>query len=89
MTTRKSPAAAEALAEKIPFTSRGVDFELDPSSEWDFEAIEAFENGRIATFLRLILGEKQYAAFKATKPKVGDVDAFVMELQKALGIAGN
>lgn len=85
----KSAAAAEALSEKVPFTARGVDFLLDPSSEWDFEAIEAFEEGRIAAFLKLILGEKQYAAFKATKPKVGDVDAFVLDLQKALGIAGN
>lgn len=89
MSAPKSAAAAEALGEKIPFTARGVDLLLDPSSEWDFEAIEAFEAGKIATFLRLILGDKQYAAFKATKPKVGDVDAFVMDLQKALGIAGN
>lgn len=89
MTTRKSPAAAEALAQKIPFTARGVDFELTPSAEWDFEAIEAFEQGKIATFLRMILGDKQYAAFKATKPKVADVDDFVIGLQKALGIAGN
>jgi hypothetical protein len=85
----KSAAAAEALGEKIPFHARGVDFELAPSSEWDFDAIEAFEEGRIATFLKLILGAKQYAAFKATKPKVGDVDAFVLDLQKALGIEGN
>lgn len=89
MTARKSAAAAEALNEAVPFRARGIDFELAPSAEWDFEAIEAFEEGKIATFLRLILGAEQYAAFKATKPKVGDVDEFVTELQKALGIAGN
>lgn len=89
MTARKTPAAAEALREMIPFTARGVDFELTPSDEWDFEAIEAFEAGKVATFLRLILGEEQYNAFKATKPKVGDIDEFVTDLQKALGIAGN
>lgn len=85
----KSAAAAEAMGDKIPFHSRGVDFALTPSSEWDFEALEAYEEGKIALFLRLILGNAQYAAFKATKPKVGEVNEFVEDLQKALGIEGN
>ncbi len=85
----KSAAAAEALAEKIPFTWNGIDFELDPTTEWDYEALEAYESGKITAFLRLILGEAQHAAFKATKPKVGAVNEFVREIQKALGIAGN
>lgn len=89
MTARKSPSAAEALGESIPFVYEGVDYSLAPSSEWDYAALEAFEDGKIATFLRLILGEAQHNAFKATKPKVGDVNKFVTELQKALGIAGN
>lgn len=89
MTARKSPTAAEALGDKIPFSARGVDFALTPSSEWDFEALEAYEEGKIALFLRLILGDAQYAAFKATKPKVADVNEFVEALQKALGIEGN
>jgi len=85
----QSAAAAEALGNKIPFHARGIDFALTPSAEWDFEALEAYEAGKIALFLRLILGDKQYAAFKATKPKVGDVNEFVEDLQKALGIEGN
>jgi hypothetical protein len=85
----KSAAAAEALNEQIPFTFEGVDYLLDPTSEWDYEALEAYESGKIATFLRLVLGEKQHNAFKATKPKVGVVNEFVKEIQKALGLAGN
>lgn len=86
---KKPASAAEATAETVPFTHNGVDYELTPSSEWDYEALEAFENGKIATFLRLILGDAQHAAFKATRPKVNDVNTFVVEIQKALGIQGN
>lgn len=84
-----NPTAAEALAEKVPFTYNGVDYELDPSTEWDYSALEAFESGKIATFLRIILGDEQHSAFKATKPKVKDTADFVKAVQKALGIAGN
>lgn len=85
----KSPVAAEALAEKIPFAFDGVDYELDPTSEWPYDVLEAYESGRITVFLALILGAEQIAKYKATKPKVADVDKFVMAIQKALGIAGN
>lgn len=89
MSATKNPTAAEALGEKVPFSYNGVDYLLDPSSEWDYEALEAFENGKVVTFLRMILGEEQHAAFKATKPKAGDVNDFLTALQKALGIKGN
>ncbi|AYN58495.1 tail assembly chaperone [Arthrobacter phage Liebe] len=88
MTTKKTPAAAEALAEKIPFTFDGVDYEIDPTSEWPYEVLEAYESGRITVFLALILGDAQIAKYKATKPKVAEVDKFVLAIQKALGIAG-
>lgn len=84
-----NPTAAEALGEKIPFTHNGVDYLLEPSTEWDVDALEAFEAGKIMTFLRMILGEEQYAKFKATKPKAGAVNGFLGGIQKALGIAGN
>lgn len=87
--TQKPAAAHEALGEKIPFSYRDVDYLVDPTSEWDFEAVENFENGRIATFLRLVLGDEQYAAMKKTNRTVGEVDTFAEELQKALGIQGN
>jgi hypothetical protein len=84
-----NPTAAEALGDKVPFTHNGVDYLLDPASEWDVEALEQYENGKIMTFLRMILGAEQYARFKATKPKVGAVNAFMEGIQKALGIKGN
>lgn len=85
----ESAAAAEARGDLVSFTARGITFSIDTAANWDYEALEAFENGRIATFLRMILGEEQHAAFRATKPKVHEVNDFVAELQKALGIEGN
>jgi len=87
--TPKTATAAEALGERIPLTFGGVDYLILPSSDWPYEALEAFEDGKIATFLRHILGDEQHAAFKATKPTVSTVGEFIQAAQKALGISGN
>lgn len=88
-TARKTPAAHEALGEKIPFTWNGVDFLLTPTADWDYEVLEHFEEGRLIAFLKAVLGAEQHAAFKATKPKVRDLEDFVEQIQVALGIQGN
>lgn len=85
----KNPTAAEALGDKIPFTFDGVDYLIDPTSEWPFDALESFEDGKIAAFLRAVLGTEQYAKFKATKPTVGRTNEFVEAFQAALGVQGN
>lgn len=89
MTARKTPAAAEALGEKIAYHFNGKDYFLDPSSEWSFDALEAFEEGRIFAFLKMVLGAEQYAELKKSKPNAGDLNVFIEGMQKALGIAGN
>ncbi|QGZ17312.1 tail assembly chaperone [Arthrobacter phage Warda] len=90
MTARKtSPAAAEALGESIPFTFDGKDFVVAPSSEWSFDALEAYEEGRVLAFLREILDEESFKTLRAMKPKASHLGEFVVALQKAAGIAGN
>lgn len=88
-TTRKSPTAAEALGEKIHFIFGGIEYLVAPTSEWSYDALEAFEDGKVTTFLREVLGADEHAKYKATKPRVSDVGDFVTALQKALGISGN
>ncbi|QNO12676.1 tail assembly chaperone [Arthrobacter phage Tweety19] len=88
MTAKKSPAAAEALGEMTPFHFEGNDYFLKPAAEWSFDAMEAYEEGRIFFFLREILGEEGYATLKATKPNGKKLGEFVAGTQKALGIAG-
>jgi len=87
--TTKSPTAAEALGEKLPFTYNGEEYLVDPTSEWTYDVLEAYEDGRLVGFLRGVLGDEQHERFKATKPRVREINDFVTELQSALGIAGN
>lgn len=87
--TRKSPTAAEALAAPIVFDYKGTTYSIPTTSDWSYEALELFEEGKLTGFLREVLGEAQLATYKATKPRVSDLADFVGELQKALGIAGN
>jgi hypothetical protein len=89
MATRKSPTAAEALREQVPFTFDGVEYVVDPTSEWEYEVLEAFEAGKISAVLKALLGEEQHNKFKAGKPRVADLNRFVEAIQKALGISGN
>ncbi|UIW13431.1 tail assembly chaperone [Arthrobacter phage Amyev] len=88
MTSRNTPAAAEALGESIPFTFDGKDFSVLPSSEWSFDALEAYEEGRVLAFLREILDEASFKELRAMKPKASALGDFVLALQKAAGIAG-
>ncbi|UIW13268.1 tail assembly chaperone [Arthrobacter phage Crewmate] len=88
MTARKTPAAAEALGEMIPFTFNDEDFVALPSSEWSFDSLEAYEEGRVLAFLREILDADSYKALRAMKPKAAVLGEFVQTLQKAVGIAG-
>ncbi|QOP65075.1 tail assembly chaperone [Arthrobacter phage Adumb2043] len=88
MTSRKTPAAAEALGESIPFSFEGKDFMVLPSSEWSFDAIEAYEQGRVLAFLSEILDADSFKELRAMKPKASVLGEFVVALQKAAGIAG-
>ncbi|WGH21088.1 tail assembly chaperone [Arthrobacter phage Cassia] len=86
--TAKTPAAAEALGESIPFTFDGQDFSVLPSSEWSFDALEAYETGRVLAFLQEILDGDSYQTLRAMKPKASVLGDFVIALQRAAGIAG-
>jgi hypothetical protein len=90
MTARKTaPVAAEAADAPSILTFRGIKFEIAPTASWSLDALEAFEDGKVTTFLRSILGPAQWAALKGAAPQVGDLTDFVEALQGALGIAGN
>lgn len=92
-----NPTAIEALATasdaEVPATVdidyKGLAFTIPVSAQWPYETLEAFEDGKLASFIRALLGPEQHAAFKATKPKVVDVTDLVQAIQKGLGISGN
>lgn len=75
------------MSNPISFDHNDVTYTIPPAEDWTVDALEAFEDGKLATLLREILGE-QWAAFKATKPKVSDLAALFASAEKVLN-AGN
>lgn len=85
-----TPAEFEAKGQKISFQYDGETFEVLPPAEWDVEALEAVEDQKIVTCIRLILGDEQWKRFKARPRTVGDLNALFAVMQaRALGPSGN
>jgi hypothetical protein len=64
---------------------RGKRFSLPAPQDYPLDAIEAEENGRTLTALRLILGEDQYATFRTLARTTGDADDFSKAIMRELG----
>ncbi|GAB1641770.1 hypothetical protein [Krasilnikovia sp. MM14-A1259] len=87
---RKTAAArAEAIGAPIKFAYDGELYEIPPSKDWDLDVLEAIDEGRITTAVRLIVGDEQWSVFRSTRRTVGDLNDFFTEAQKAAGIEGN
>ena len=82
--------AAEATgAPLVAFDFLGAPYLAAPSTEWSWDALEAYESGKIISFLSAILDPASLKAFKATRPTVLVFGEFVVAMQTALGISGN
>lgn len=66
-------------------TWRGSTFRLPRAEDMPLEALEAEEDGKHLTALRLILGEIQYATFRSLAATAGDVEDFSAVVMKELG----
>lgn len=97
MSTKPNPVAAEALAETaeadapvlLPFDFEGATYHAIPTIDWTFEALEAFEEGRLVGFLKSVLPADDYARFRATNPRVSKVRDFFEALTAGAGVEGN
>lgn len=87
--SKSTPAKSEAVNAPVEFEFDGETYTVPPSKEWDLDALEAFESGRVLTFIASILGKDQYATFRKVPRKVADAEALFDAIQEALGIAGN
>lgn len=72
----------------VSFDFEGHTYDVPKAEEWTLEALEAYEDGRVATLVREMLGAEQWAAFKdSPEPrKVGDLNRFFEAAQKALNL---
>ena len=86
---KPKPAQTEALEGSISFSYDGLDFTVPPAREWDLDVMENYEDGKIATTCRSLLGPDQWAAFRKKKRTVGDLEDLFEAIQTGLGISGN
>lgn len=60
-----------------------IDFTIPAAEDWSLDAIEAYEDGKIATLIREILGAEQWARFKEKPRTVSDLQGFMQAFEKA------
>ncbi|WP_405061897.1 hypothetical protein OG474_09650 [Kribbella sp. NBC_01505] len=84
------PAAkAEATDAPVTFPYGDKTYTVPPSIKWPVSALMAFEDEKIATFCRALLGPVQWTAFMSTDPDVQDISGLMEALGEASGISGN
>lgn len=76
MTTNPTPAQAEATdVDTITLSWRTFELELPPTpDDWPITATEAIENGKAATFVRELIGPKQWAKLTGARPAIRNAD---------------
>lgn len=80
-----TPAESEATEQPSTIQWRGLTFTVPPSDDWSVEALRAFEDGRAATAVSLVVGKAEWAAFEATRPKIRDFKALADEFARVAG----
>ncbi|MFD8018922.1 hypothetical protein ACFV6G_00595 [Streptomyces lavendulae] len=82
--TKKATAAkSEALEESpVTFEHAGITFEVPHPLDFPLEVLETDDEFEAC---RLIVGEDQWAAYKATRPTIRDFGVFAQRLSEAQG----
>jgi hypothetical protein len=87
-TKRATKTKTTAAADGVTVTWRGTAYRLPTADDFPLDAMEAEENGKTLTALRLILGDDQYATWRADARTAGDAEEFSTHIMRELG-AGN
>jgi hypothetical protein len=86
----RNAARAAATHGKITLTHEGKTYTISPAESWSLDTLEAFEDGKVITAARSILGERQWATYKGQKPRDGKQFGELLEaISRAVGIQGN
>lgn len=91
--TEVTPAQQEASGDDITIEWEGMTLTVPAdASKWDIDAVEAFEQGKAVTLLRLVFTSDVYDRMKATfqrnhgrKMLLEDVNGLMDEMAKAAG----
>lgn len=80
-------ATAPSEAAKVSVTFKDVIFEVSPDPmEWGMETLEKLDEGKIASALAGIFGDKQYARFKKLNPSTRDAVNVLNEISAGAGV---
>jgi hypothetical protein len=90
-TNARKPATAktEATESEIVFTYEDKSYFVSTAVEWDVAVLEAYEEGKVAAFLRALLGPDQWKTFTAKPRKVRDLTALFAAIESATVGRGN
>ncbi len=87
--TKVLKAEAGTLKEDENLTAefRGKKFILPKDvNDWSLDVMEAFEDGKMVTVIRGLLGDKQWAEIKAMDLKTSDFAELTESVLKAMGV---
>ncbi|CAM3624611.1 hypothetical protein GCM10009799_05920 [Nocardiopsis rhodophaea] len=79
---------AEAVGSTEPkrLTLAGAEYRLPATSEhWPLETMEAFEEGKVVTALRGLLGPDQWKQLKSTGATLSDLNTLAEQIASAYG----
>jgi len=83
---KKSANARKAEADGfLDIEQNGITLRVPLGRSVPLDAYEAFTEGKEMLGTKLLLGEEQWNAFKATNPTVGDFEQIGLKLNEALG----
>ncbi len=84
-TQRAETATTPAAVPPVSVTWRGTTFALPTAADFPLAAIEAEEDGKHLTALRLILGQDQYGAWRSLATTAADAEEFSTLVMTELG----
>lgn len=82
------PTKADALSETTAVEFNGTTYQVPAADDWDIDVLEAIDDQRMTHALRSLLGDEQYATFRAANRKVKAFGEFFKIAGEAVN-AGN
>lgn len=79
-------AKADATGTPIHVEYDGEDYEIQPAAKWDLDVLESYEDGKILSTVRALLGPDGWAKFRAKPRNVGDLEGMMNAIQSGLGL---
>lgn len=86
-TSKMAAARAEALSRPITFEYDGESYTIAPAAEWPLEVLDEFEDGRLTSCVRVLLGDDQWSRFRSKPRTLGDLNNLFDAAQRAAGFS--